>query len=283
MNDPLRRRAVGAPAARSILLTVLGEYVLRAREGVWQETLVSALNTMGYKTQAARQALSRSVNGGWIRTERHGRRSRVYLTASTADLLRHGSERIFGFGETKPWDGRWLLVVLRVPEEQRDVRHVLRTQLAWAGFGSIGNGVWIPPHVEREEELARMASGATAAEMLSFRAQLGSIGDPERVVTDAWDLDAVAKAYRDFANRFGRLRPNTPEAVFRAQTELVHQWRKFPFLDPELPEQILPARWPRSRARRAFTERHEAWTEPAQDYFRLLDSQNSGNARRLAA
>src|SRR4029450_4350283 len=117
MNDPLRRRAVGAPAARSILLTVLGEYLLRARHGVWQETLVSALNTMGYKTQAARQALSRSVNGGWIRTERHGRRSRVYLTSSTADLLRRGSERIFGFGETKPGAGGGGLGGVRVPGE----------------------------------------------------------------------------------------------------------------------------------------------------------------------
>src|SRR5690242_15195061 len=42
VDDQLRRRSVGAPAARSTLLTVLGEYVLPAPDGVWQETLVSA-------------------------------------------------------------------------------------------------------------------------------------------------------------------------------------------------------------------------------------------------
>ena len=74
------------------------------------------------------------------------------------------------------------------------------------------------------------------AELLSFRAELGAIGDPQRVIADAWDLDGVAEAYRGFIAQFGRLRPKTPEAMFRAQTLLVHEWRKFPFLDPDLPE-----------------------------------------------
>ena len=37
MDDQLRRRSVGAPAARSLLLTILGEYVLPRGEPVWQE------------------------------------------------------------------------------------------------------------------------------------------------------------------------------------------------------------------------------------------------------
>src|SRR4051795_11929767 len=72
MNDQLRRRSVGSPAARSVLLTLLGEYVLPARTGVWQETLIGALGTMDYKTQAARQALARSVAAGWLTTARRG-------------------------------------------------------------------------------------------------------------------------------------------------------------------------------------------------------------------
>jgi phenylacetic acid degradation operon negative regulatory protein len=271
VNDQLRRRSVGAPAARSVLLTVLGEYVLPAPDGAWQETLVGALNTMDYKTHAARQAVARSVNAGWLRTERRGRRSRVYLTTETADMLASGAERIYGFGRPWQWDGRWLLVVLRVPEERREVRHLVRSQLAWAGFGSLGNGLWISPHVGREGEVHTMA-GDEAAELLSFRAEIGEIGEPAKVVADAWDLDGVSDAYRAFAERFGRLRPRTPEAVFRAQTELVHEWRKFPFLDPDLPEQMLPQGWPRSRAHEIFQSQHAAWHEAAQEYFRSLDA-----------
>jgi phenylacetic acid degradation operon negative regulatory protein len=271
VNDQLRRRAVGAPAARSVLLTVLGEYVLPASGSVWQETLVGALGAVGHKTHAARQALARSVAAGWLRTERHGRRSRVHLTPDTAEMLRSGAERIYTFGEPWPWDGSWLLVVLRVPEERREVRHQARTRLAWAGFGSLGGGLWITPHVERERELRDLAGGG-AAEVVSFRAEVGDLGHPARVIADAWDLDAVAEAYRAFVARFGRLRPGDPEAVFRAQTLLVHEWRRFPFLDPDLPDDLLPARWPRRRAHDLFAERHAQWHETAQEHFASLEA-----------
>lgn len=267
-----------------MLLTTLGEYVLATADGVWQETLIAALGALGHKPQAARQALARSVSAGWLRTERHGRRSRIHLSPESEQMLRTGAERIYRFGQPWEWDGQWLLVILRVPEEHREVRHQLRTQLAWAGFGSLRGGLWISPHVDRESELAASAAGGSVAELQSFRAQLGTIGAPEKLIADAWDLDQVAEAYRAFIVRFGRLAPKTPEAVFRAQTRLVHEWRKFPFLDPDLPESMLPAGWPRSRAHGVFKERHAAWYEISQDYFASLEeSGDSGEARRSAA
>ena len=281
VNDQLRRRSIGAPAARSVLLTTLGEYVLAGRDGVWRETLIAALGALGYKTQAARQALARSVNAGWLSTERHGRRSRMHLTGESEQMLRAGAERIYRFGQPWEWDGQWLLVILRVPEQHREIRHQLRTQLAWAGFGSLRGGLWISPHVEREAELQASAGEGTVAELQSFRAQLGAIGEPEKLIADAWDLDRVADAYRGFIARFGRMAPRTPEAVFRAQTLLVHEWRKFPFLDPDLPESMLPSGWPRSRAHAVFQERHALWHEAAQGHFASLVG--AGEARRSAA
>jgi phenylacetic acid degradation operon negative regulatory protein len=272
MNEQLRRRSVGAPAARSALLTMLGEYVLPASGGAWQETLIGALGTLGYKTHAARQALARSVAAGWLATERHGRRSRVGLTPDTAEMLRSGAARIYSFGEPWAWDGRWLLVVLRVPEERREVRHQMRTRLAWAGFGSLGGGLWISPHAERERELAGVGGDDSGAELVSFHGELGALGDPARVVAAAWDLDAVADAYRAFVARFGRMRPRGPEATFRAQTLLVHEWRKFPFLDPDLPDGMLPARWPRRRAHDLFHERHGQWRSDARAWFAALEA-----------
>src|SRR3954468_8914298 len=97
VNDQLRRRSVGAPAARSVLLTMLGEYVLPASGGVWQETLIGALAVIGHKTHAARQALARTRGAGWLEPERHGRRSRVRLSHETAAMLRSGAARIYGF------------------------------------------------------------------------------------------------------------------------------------------------------------------------------------------
>ncbi len=284
MNDPLRRRSVGAPAARSALLTVLGEYVLPTSGSAWQETLIGALGGLDYKPQAARQALARSIADGWLRTERHGRRSRVHLTPGTAAILTSGAERIYSFGQPWEWDGQWLLVVLRVPEESRHIRHQLRTQLAWAGFGSLGGGVYVSPHVEREAELRTMADGNAAAEVQSFHARFGEVGRVEEVVANGWDLDAVAGTYREFISRFQHLRPKTPEAVFEAQTRLVHAWRKFPFLDPDLPETMLPRGWPRSKAHDLFEAKHASWHDTALDYFTSLEGvAEPTTARRLRA
>jgi phenylacetic acid degradation operon negative regulatory protein len=278
MDDQLRRRSVGAPAARSLLLTILGEYLLPRDGPVWQETLVAALVSVGYSEQAARQALSRSAREGWLATERQGRRARVTLSDRAVDLLRSGAERIYSFGEPWEWDGRWLVLVLRVPEHRREVRHQLRTQLAWAGLGSLGGGVWLTPHVEREAELAAAIQGEPAAEATSFIAGLGSLGSPATVAAAAWDLDDVRDQYAAFLDDFARVRPVSAEARFRMQTLLVHAWRKFPFLDPDLPAELLPQGWPRKRAHELFVDRHGRWRPVARAYFEELEAELAAQA-----
>src|SRR6185437_5748319 len=271
MDDQLRRRSVGAAAARSLLLTILGEFVLPRGEPVWQETLVNALASLGYTQPAARRAVSRSRNDGWLIAERQGRRARMSLSDETAELLSTGAARIYSFGDSWEWDGRWLVLVLRVPEQRRDVRHQLRTQLAWAGLGSLGGGVWLTPHTDREDELRVLADEAPDAEVVSFRGSIGALGEPRKVAEAAWDLDAVVDQYERFTSRFGRQRASSPEAVFRAQTQLVHEWRRFPFLDPDLPADLLKPRWPRRRAHDLFRERHDRWAGAARAYFESLE------------
>ncbi|HKZ13168.1 MAG TPA: PaaX family transcriptional regulator C-terminal domain-containing protein [Solirubrobacterales bacterium] len=278
MDDQLRRRSVGAPAARSVLLTILGEFLLPTGPEVWHETLVTALTELGYSRQAARQAVARSVSAGWLSTERQGRRARVRLTDETAEMLRSGAERIYSFGDPWKWEGRWLLVALRVPEKQRDVRHRVRAQLAWQGFGSLGGGLWISPHCEREAELAGV-DGDSDAELITFRGELGAIGDATRVISEAWDLHTVADTYDAFLTRFGRRRASQPEAVFRSQTELVHAWRKFPFLDPDLPEDLLPRKWPRARALKLFRKLHSEWHDAAERHFLAIEAAGGGGRR----
>ena len=271
MERLLRRRSVGAPAARSLLLTILGEYALPRGEPVWLETLVAALAALGYTAHAARQAMARSSRDGWLTAERRGRRARRSLSTETAELLRTGAERIYTFGEPWDWDGRWLVLVLRVPERRRDVRHRLRARLAWAGLGSLGGGVWLTPHTEREAELTAAIRDEPAAEATSFVAGLGSLGSPITVAAQAWDLDAVRAHYAAFIDDFASARPSSPEACFRMQTLLVHAWRKFPFLDPDLPAALLPAHWPRQRAHALFVDRHGRWQGPAGAYFEQLE------------
>jgi phenylacetic acid degradation operon negative regulatory protein len=92
----------------------------------------------------------------------------------------------------------------------------------------------------------------------------------------------VREHYDAFIADFRRLRPSSPAACYRAQTLLVHAWRKFPFLDPDLPAELLPSRWPRRRAHDLFTARHSAWSLPAREYFEELEAGRSVRLARAA-
>ncbi len=174
------------------------------------------------------------------------------------------------------------MLILRVPEERRDVRHQLRTRLAWAGLGSMGAGVWLTPHVEREAELVAAIRDAPVALATSFVASLGMLGRPSDVAAAAWDLDAVRRHYEAFVEDFASIRPSSGEAYFRMQTLLVHAWRKFPFLDPDLPAEVLPSGWPRRRAHELFTGRHGAWSGPARGWFEELEAGRPTRAAQAA-
>src|SRR3954466_4944858 len=138
-----RRQELGAASARSLLLTVLGEFVLPDGRPVWTATLIDLLGELDVAEKAARQAIMRTADSGWIEPSRVGRETRWSLTAAGTRLLREGTGRIYSFaaGE-QPWDGRWLVLTVGVPENNRALRQRLRTRLGWAGLGSPTPGVW---------------------------------------------------------------------------------------------------------------------------------------------
>ena len=100
----------------------------------------------------------------------------------------------------------------------------------------------------------------------------------EPAPVDAWDLDALAAAYRSFAdNADTLLRTSNPEgdpdrAAFAARFHLVHEWRKFLFTDPGLPEELLPQDSAGRRAAELFTN-EAGRLKPAADRYvaRCLD------------
>src|SRR5689334_24942964 len=92
-----RRQELGAASARSLLLTVLGEFVLPAGRPVWTSALLDLLADLDVAEKAARQAIMRSADSGWIEASRIGREARWSLTPAGTELLREGTERSYGF------------------------------------------------------------------------------------------------------------------------------------------------------------------------------------------
>lgn len=265
-----RRRETGAASARSLLLTVLGEFVLPRREPAWTAALVAALAEVGVEEKAARQALSRTAAEGLLSADRDGRRVRWRLTAAGERLLESGTERIYGFGQRiTAWDGRWLLLAVSVPETQRQLRHRLRTRLTWAGLGSPMPGLWVTPDTDKEKEVAD-AVEELGVDAFSFAGPFGQIGDEQRIVEQAWALDDVESRYHEFIDAVSAERARTPAAAFQAQVRLVQEWRRFPFLDPALPAELLPKTWPGPAAAELFHRRHGEWHNDAQNHWDAL-------------
>ena len=205
MPDRVLRPRSGS-SAKSLLLTVLGEFTLTHGGSVWTSTIVDGLRLIGVSERNARQAIARLSEDGLLDPERHGRRTRWHLTESGTQLLKTGTDRIYGFGATgDEWDERWLVVLASVPEDQRPKRHQLRSRLGFAGFGFIGAGIAVSPHTEREGVantiLRDLDLGDNAIVLL---AETGTFVPDAEILRRAWDLDILAERYTRFIDEFGR-------------------------------------------------------------------------------
>ena len=267
-----RRRELAATSARSLLLTVLGEFVLPRAEPVWTQVLLDVLGGLGVESKSARQALARTGAEGLLVSDRAGRRVRWSLTTAGRRLLTDGAARIYGFGRSDHvWDGRWLVLLISVPESHRQLRHRLRTRLAWAGLGSPTPGVWLTADPSKQDEVAGVVADLGLLDATSsFVGPFGGIGAEQDVVAQAWNLAEVEAAYHRFLAEFGPAEPDTPDEVLRQQIHLVHAWRRFPFLDPQLPASLLPADWAGARAAELFARRHDGWHPVAQQRWSRL-------------
>jgi phenylacetic acid degradation operon negative regulatory protein len=265
-----RRHAAGAPSARGLLFTLLGELVLNGDGTAWTSAVLAAFARLGVEEKATRQALMRTAAAGWLDAEKSGRRTRWRLTGSARRLLTDGAERIYSFtGPAEGWDGRWLLVQARIPESDRRARHVLRTRLSWAGFGSLGAGLWISPHPAREAEATGVLREAGVAQDAHvFVATRSGLADVRVMVAAAWDLGAIEDQYEQFIEEF---RTAAPDDVLARQIGLVHAWRRFPSVDPVLPAELLPARWSGLAAARLFADRHQRWSADARLEWKRLN------------
>ncbi len=260
----LRRHAAGTDSARSVLFTVLGELVLPTGGEAWTSAFIDVFGRLGVEEKTARQALMRTAADGWLSSERVGRRTVWRLTPAAERLLRDGTERIFGFtAVAADWDGRWTIVIARTPETERAARHVIRTRLRWAGFGHVMPGVWLSPRSDHGEEVRRIldeVKGSGLPDGYLFAAEYQGGSSLAAMLGHAWDLGELAREYDEFTAAFSG--PVSPDPLARI-IDLVHAWRRFPWIDPGLPAQFLPAPWSGTAAAELFARRHAEWADEA--------------------
>ena len=103
----------------------------------------------------------------------------------------------------------------------------------------------------------------------------GPLSDRE-LLERCWNVAEIASAYRGFIARYEpRLRRErerndlSDEEALVERLWLVHDYRKFVYLDPGLPSELLPAHWPGTAAAALFREYYAAIDAKSQRYFHL--------------
>jgi phenylacetic acid degradation operon negative regulatory protein len=258
---------------QDLVLTLLGAYVKPHHETVWSGGLVELLGEMGFSPGAARVALTRLVNRELIRRVRDGRLVHYALTPRSARLLKEGDGRIFSLGRRDDPVDSWTVLWHQVPEDRRLERARLARRLRFLGFGSMQDGLWVSPR-DRQSEVAPLIEESTISEYVGIflGRWLDSNGNMNLLRT-AWDLETLTERYRAFAEEFA---PYTSRKARRAlgdkhaflvRTRLVHSFRGFPFLDPDLPDEFMPEPKIRRTAVDVFHTTYDGLAEPAQRHF----------------
>lgn len=266
-----RDGSAGVETSRGLLITTLGEYVLPHGGSAWTQSLTALMERLGVRDKSARQALARLEERGWLERERVGRQTRWSLTELSTELLTAGAARIYSFGQKpREWDGRWIVLLASVPERDRGSRYRMGQGLGWAGFGSMGQGVWVSPWLDHEPVAVELLAGL-GVEATSFRAELGSLGSGPEVAGQAWDLPGLGEHYSDF---LGHTNSDSRDVVADLAL-LVHRWRRFPFLDPELPAELLSDDWPGTVAAACFADARQAFLPSAIEWWQETEAANA--------
>jgi len=257
---------------QSLVITLLGAYVYPEDRTVWSGGLVRLLGEFGFSAGAARVALARLTRRDLLARVRDGRLAHYRLTPRAAALLDEGDRRIFSLGRDVRAAKVWTILWHAIPEERRLERGRLARRLRFLGFGSVQDGVWISPH-DREREVAALLEELRlvghAAVLLARPA--GRL-DFEAFAARAWDVDELTKRYHAFVIAFGGHAPAGGDGLddheaFLVRTRLVHAFRQFPFLDPGLPDDLVPTHGHRAQAVGLFHDLYGSLAEPAQRHF----------------
>jgi phenylacetic acid degradation operon negative regulatory protein len=258
---------------QDLVMTFLGAYLVPHDRLVWSGGLVTLLGDFGFSTGASRVALARMVRRGGLERLRNGRLVSYRPTPRTVALLEEGDRRIFSLGREPHRAELWTALWHAIPEERRLERGRLARRLRFLGFGSVQDGMWISPH-DREREVVALIDelkvGGYAGVMVGRPA---AALDFRALVSRAWDLDALDERYRAFIDEFSIATATADEhEAFRLRTRLVHVFRRFPALDPELPDELMHAPRHRAEAVALFDRLYAALAPTAQRHFDAVTS-----------
>jgi phenylacetic acid degradation operon negative regulatory protein len=278
-----------ALSPRMLLFILYRDYVHPLGEqDVYVGTLVRAAEELDISGNALRSTVSRMTREGWLATQRVGGRPLYRLTPDGRALIEESTALVDG-PPHGAWDGRWLLVTSSLPEARRRDRDRLRQDLGYLGFGSLGNGIFVSPRDMRSEVREAIARCGVEHEVTVHHGTLEWPMDASALVAQAWELDKVAQSYRklarDLRRELAREARLSESEAFTHRFVLRRRFRqllprrvyhplqsRFAFVDPDLPDELLPDEWIGHQARALFVELDAALRDRAERFWAQISA-----------
>ncbi|MDQ0880213.1 phenylacetic acid degradation operon negative regulatory protein [Peribacillus sp. V2I11] len=274
---------------QSMIFTIYGDYIRNYGSKIWIGSLIRLLKEFGHNEQGVRVAVSRMVKQGWIQSEKQGNKSYYFLTDRGVQRMDEAANRIY---KMKPneWDGKWRILMYTIPEDKRQLRDDFRKELLWSGFGSFSSGCWISPN-DLEKQINRLIEKYDINEYVDFFiSEYKGPKENQSLVEKSWHLEVIENKYEEFIEKYSKQfivhqsiisRGEMSDAdCFVERTNLVHEYRKFLFIDPGLPKELLPSKWNGNHAALLFSQYYQVLAEPASRFFESVFQENNDLCRK---
>jgi phenylacetic acid degradation operon negative regulatory protein len=236
------------------MLSFLGMYLLGRDTAVYSGSVIDVFGRVDVSEEAVRSTLTRMANRDLLTRHRQGRRVYFGLTERASGVLADGAQRVWHTGAVnRDWDGNWTMVAFSLPDARRSDRHDLRSQLIWAGFGLLQNGLWISPGTR--DAAAIVEDLGLTGNVTVFTAKPARPTESADLIHKAFDTDTIAARYNEFLDRWDTPTPlpSAPDDLAR-QLVLHTDWLQLVRQDPHLPAEHLTEDWPAIRAEKTFQE-----------------------------
>lgn len=285
-----RFRQKGRIQAGSLINTVFGDAILPRGGRVSLGSMIQLLQPLGVNERLVRTAVYRLVKEEWLQSEALGRKTDYMLTPSGRRRFDEASRQIYA-ADSPGWDRRWRLILV-VGELDPRARELLRKALFWHGFGETTSGSFVHPTADLEQVMESLVSEgqdpvlAHLMPLVAVNTRVAACVSDIDMVQQAWNLNGLATSYDGFLEKYQPIRdalaacgPDelTQEDAFLVRTLLIHDVRRLLLRDPQLPESLLPASWPGSRARHLCRDLYRKLLPRSEQHLDALVRLSSGN------
>lgn len=284
-QDTIDQFAQESLQPQELVLDLLGWYAHPEVARVWSGGLVHLLGELGFSTPAARIALGRLVRRGLLAPVKEGRLVHYALTRRLETLLAEGTRRIESFALDEPWDGLWTVLWYSIPEEQKAAGRRLARRLRFLGFGSPQEGMWLAPRDRVADVESLVADLGLEGHVAVVVGPAAASTDPGALIRRLWDLPDLAARYAAYVEAFSPFciaasaNGLSDRDAFVIRTRALAEYRRFPALDPTLPEEVVGESWKRREVVDTFHGIFETLRPAATRHFEQANAPGHRPAR----